>query len=82
MQFKLSIAVLIFMLFLYNIKSIMSLKYFHRIKQFMIRLYRNNIFFGNKGSGKNLVNTGICYACSGHPELRKELLSVEKLTTF
>ena len=32
-----------------NVKKIVNLNYFNRIKQFMIRLYRNNLFLGDKG---------------------------------
>ena len=34
-------------------KKIMNLKYFNRIKQFMIRLFCNNLFLGNKSANKN-----------------------------
>ena len=32
-----------------NVKKIVKLSFFNRIKQFMIRLYRNNLFLGDKG---------------------------------
>ena len=38
--------------FFENLGRIMSLSYFNRIKHFMIRLYRNNLFLGNKSSNK------------------------------
>ena len=34
--------------FFNNVNKIMSIIYFNRIKQFMIRLYRNNLFFGTQ----------------------------------
>ena len=34
--------------FFANVKKIMNLNFFNRIKQFMIRLYRNNLYLGNK----------------------------------
>ena len=58
--------------FFNNVHKIMSIKFFNRIKQFMIRLYRNNLFLGHtpgKGSEKAL-----CYACGKHKETRVELL--------
>ena len=52
----------------------MSINYFNRIKQFMIRLYRNNLFLGDKSS--NQIQDAIikCNACNMHPESRIELL--------
>ena len=40
----------------------------------MIRLYRNNLFLGNKSSNKMKDITVKCYACNEHPESRVELL--------
>ena len=34
--------------FFLTVKKIMSLNFFNRIKQFIIRLFRNNLFLGNK----------------------------------
>ena len=53
-----------------NVKKIMNLNFFNRIKQFMIRLYRNNLFLGNKSKNgqKNGITT--CFACNNHPENR------------
>ena len=32
-----------------NVKKIVNLNYFNRIKQFMLRMYRNNLYLGVKG---------------------------------
>ena len=58
--------------FFNNVIKIMSIKYFNRIKQFIIRLYRNNLFLGHT-LGKTPSRT-ICYACDKHRESRVELM--------
>ena len=58
--------------FFSNVAKIMEIKYFNRIKQFMIRLYRNNLFLGHT-LGKTPPRTK-CYACDKHKESRVELL--------
>ena len=53
-----------------NIKNIMKLKYFNRIKQFMIRLYHNNLYLGHnldKNSGDTQIK---CHLCKNHKESR------------
>ena len=40
----------------------------------MIRLYRNNLFLGNKSLNKIPDMIIKCYACNEHPEYRTELL--------
>ena len=32
-----------------NVKKIVNLNFFNRIKQFMMQLYRNNLFLGDRG---------------------------------
>ena len=56
------------------VKKIINLNYFNRIKQFMIRLFRNNLFLGNKT--KNMQKNTIvnCFACGRHPENRTEVM--------
>ena len=51
----------------------MTLNYFNRIKRFMIRLLRNNLFLGNKATNKIQDTIIKCYACNSHPESRTEL---------
>ena len=60
--------------FFANVKKIMKLNFFNRIKQFMIRLYRNNLFLGNKS--KNMQKNGIvnCFASGNIPENRVETM--------
>ena len=42
-----------------NVKKIMNLNFFNRIKQFMIRLYRNNLFLGNKSKNMQKMELSI-----------------------
>ena len=58
--------------FFNNVKKIMNIKYFNRIKQFMIRLYRNNLFLGHNFGSKTSPTE--CYACNNHRESRVELM--------
>ena len=60
--------------FLLNVKKIMNLHFFNRIKQFMIRLFHNNIFLGDKASNKMKTINQKCYACGCHPEACVELM--------
>ena len=59
--------------FLKNV-NIMKLKYFNRIKQFMIRLYRNNLFLGHNYEKKDDNNQVRCHVFNTHKESRIELL--------
>ena len=52
----------------------MKLKYFNRIKQFMIRLYRNNLFLGHNFEKKDNNTQVKCHVCNSHKESRVELL--------
>ena len=54
--------------FFLMVKKIMSLDFCNRIKQFMIRLFKNNLFWGNKS--KNMQKGAIlnCFACGNHLE--------------
>ena len=53
----------------------MNLNFFNRKKQFMVRLHRNNLFFGGKGKSvqekKGIIS---CFACGNHPEYQVETL--------
>ena len=60
--------------FLNNVKKIMSIRYFNRIKQFMIRLYRNNVYLGNNYKNKNSIAPSKCYTCDNHRESRVEIM--------
>ena len=57
-----------------NIKKLLSLNYFNRIKQFMLRLYRNNLFLGNKGKKSDSNEIVKCFSCGDHIENRMETL--------
>ena len=58
--------------FLNNVNKIMNIKYFNRIEQFMIRLYRNNLYLGYKTGNK--TSPPVCHVCYNHRESRVELL--------
>ena len=60
--------------FFLNVKIIMNLNFFNRIKLFMIRLFRNNLFLGDKASKKMKNITQNCNACGSHPETHVELM--------
>ena len=57
-----------------NVKKIVNLNFFNRIKQFMIRLYRNNLFLGDKGKKVQKNEIVNCFLCGLHPENRMETL--------
>ena len=61
-------------LYIVTVRHIMNIKYFNRIKQFMIRLYRNNLFLGHNYKNKNSITPANCYACNNHRESRVELM--------
>ena len=51
------------------IKSVLSMKHFNYLKQFMIRLFRNNLYFKNVTS--KFAESGIlCNSCKSAPEDR------------
>ena len=50
------------------VERIMSLNYFNRIKQFMIRLFQNNLYLGNKSNNKQKSVITNCFTCGNHPE--------------
>ena len=56
------------------VKNIMSLNLFNRIKQFMIRLFRNNLFLGDKTNNKQKNVLPKCFTCGNHPEYRLEVM--------
>ena len=59
--------------FFKNVKSIMDIRYFNKIKQFMIRLYRNNLFLGHNYENKDNNTQVSCHVCNTHKESRVEL---------
>ena len=60
--------------FFKNVKNIMNIKYFNRIKQFMIRLHRNNLFLGHNYENKDSSKPANCYACNTHKQSRVKLM--------
>ena len=67
------------------IKSVLSMKHHNYLKQFMVKLFRNNLYFKNVTS--KFSDSGIiCNSCKEHPENRphfflcnKHLTIIEKL---
>ena len=64
--------------FFLMVKKVMSLDYFNRIKQFMIRLFRNNLFLGNKYNSMQKGAIVNCFVCGNHPEKHKEVMFLFK----
>ena len=67
------------------IKSVLSMKHHNYLKQFMVKLFRNNLYFKNITSKFSDSGT-ICNSCKEHPENRphfflciKHLTIIEKL---
>ena len=68
------------------VKEILKMPYLNRLKQFLLRLLRNNLFLG-KRIGKNLSpEESKCYICGEHKESRVLLLlgckKVQESTEF
>ena len=68
------------------VKEILKMPYLNRLKQFLLRLLRNNLFLG-KRTGKNInPEESKCYICGEHKESRVLLFlgckSVQKNTEF
>ena len=63
------------------IKSILSMKHHNYLKQFMVKLFRNNLYFKNITS--KFSDSGIiCNSCKNHPENRPHFFLCEKHTTI
>ena len=60
--------------FFQNVKKIMSLNFFNRIKRFMITLFRNYLFLGDKASNKQKNVIQKCFAYGSHLENRVEIM--------
>ena len=59
--------------FFQMVKKIMSLNFFNRIKQFMIRVFWNNLYLGDKSNKQtNVVQK--CFSCGNHTENRVEVM--------
>ena len=52
----------------------MSLNYFNRIKQFMIRLFQNDLYLGNKSNNKQKKRNNKLFGCGNHPENSVEVM--------
>ena len=68
------------------VKEILKMPYLNRLKQFLLRLLKNNLFLG-KRIGKNLSpEESKCYICGEHKESRVLLLlgckKVQEKTEF
>ena len=63
------------------IKSVLSMKYHNYLKQFMMKLFRNNLYFKNITS--KFSDSGIiCNSCKEHPENRPHFFLCEKHSTI
>ena len=65
--------------FMKNVKQKLNLGVFNRIKQFMLRLYRNNLFWGKRANKTDNPDIQRCFLCNLHVENRSEIyLNCEK----
>ena len=64
--------------FLNNVKKIMSIRYFNRIKQFMIRLCRNNLYLGHNYENKNNISPSIMLNCNTTSKLVQLMIRILK----
>ena len=60
------------------VKQILKMPYLNRLRQFLLRLMRNNLLLGNRAKNIKTLNNDYCYICNDHRETRAELfLGVE-----
>ena len=56
------------------IKQVYKTPYLNRLKQFFLRLIRNNLFIGKSTWGSSNTNSQACIICGKHPEKRIPIL--------
>ena len=56
------------------VKQVFKTSYLNRLKQFYLRLLRNNLFLGNRNKKLSTFNPNICFMCCKHPERRATLV--------
>ena len=56
------------------VKQVYKTPYLNRLKQFFLRLIRNNLYIGKSTQGSNNTNSQACIICGKHPEKRIPML--------
>ena len=56
--------------FMKYVKEILKMPYLNRLKQFLLRLLRNNLLLGNRAKSVKNTNEDNCYICNEHRETR------------
>ena len=52
------------------VKEILKMPYLNRLKQFLLRLLRNNLLLGNRAKNVKSTEESKCYICNDHKETR------------
>ena len=55
------------------VKQILRMPYLNRLRQFLLRLMRNNLLLGNRAKNIKNLNNDYCYICNDHRETRTGL---------
>ena len=55
------------------VKQILKMPYLNRLRQFLLRLLRNNLLLGNRAKDVKNDNNDYCYICNDHRETRTAL---------
>ena len=55
------------------VKQILKMPYLNRLRQFLLRLLRNNLLLGNRAKNVKTLDNDNCYICNNHRETRTEL---------
>ena len=59
---------------LHIVKQVYKTPYLNRLKQFFLRLLRNNLFLGNRNQKLSSSDPYLCFMCSKHPERHVPIL--------
>ena len=55
------------------VKQILKMPYLNRLRQFLLRLLRNNLLLGNRSKSEKTLENDNCYICNNHRETRTGL---------
>ena len=55
------------------VKQILKMPYLNRLRQFLLRLLRNNLLLGNRAKNIKTIDNDNCYICNNHRETRTGL---------
>ena len=55
------------------VKQILKMPYLNRLRQFLLRLLRNNLLLGNRAKTVKTIDNDNCYICNNHRETRTGL---------